>query len=75
MKPNALLVLSLLAAIAALALAPVAAAAAGIIYTAAGVIAMLLGDYGWKREPVRVRAEMVAFEGPGGEAPGLDRAA
>jgi hypothetical protein len=62
------------AAAAAVALFPFHPLAAGLLFTADGVIVMLAADYGRRIEPVRVRAEVVGFE-QGRASAALGRAA
>ena len=75
MKSNTLTVLAFLAAIAAFAILPVNATAAAISFTVAGVLSILMADYGRSIEPVTVAAEVLPFS-PGRRTPaGLGRAA
>ena len=64
MKTTALPIITFLSAIAAFALLPVSATAATIAVTVTGILAILAGDYGRSREPLRVPAPVIALNLP-----------
>jgi len=64
MNSNSLLISAFLAAIAAIALLPVSATAAGLAFTATGILTVLFSDYG-RTTSVRALAPIVPFRSPG----------
>ena len=64
MNTNVLSSSALILAFAAIALIPVSATAAGAAITVAGVLSVLLLDYGRTIDPVRVQAGIVPFNAP-----------
>ena len=61
MKSNILLISSVLAALAALALVSINSVAAGLLFVAAGTLAIFVSDYGRAIRPLTVQAEIVPF--------------
>ena len=61
MKTNLLPIIAFLAPVAAFALLPVSAVAAGIALSATGVITVFAADYGRNVEPLRAPTQVVAF--------------
>jgi hypothetical protein len=64
-KSNSLLISAFLAAIAAIALLPVSATAAGLAITVTGILPVIFSDYGRNISPVRAPAPVVPFRSPG----------
>jgi hypothetical protein len=65
MNSNSLLISAFLSAVAAVALLPVSATAAGLAITATGILTVLFSDYGRDMGPVRTPAPIVPFRSPG----------
>jgi hypothetical protein len=65
MNSNSLLISAFLSAIAAIALLPVSGTAAGLAFTATGILTVLFADYGRTLSPVRVPAPILPFHSPG----------
>jgi hypothetical protein len=76
MKTNLLLLSLVLAATAALSLAPVRAlAASGDIITVAGILTVFFIDYGRSLRPRRTPGALIAFDSPAPTPAGLREAA
>ena len=73
MNTNSLLISAFLSAIAAIALLPVSATAAGLAFTATGIMTVLFSDYGRNLGPVQASATVVPFRSPA--SPALAQAA
>lgn len=65
MNSNSLLISAFLSAIAAIALFPVSGTAAGLAFTATGILTVLFSDYGRYAGPVQAPAPIVPFRSPG----------
>ena len=65
MNSNSFLISAFLSAIAAIALLPVSATAAGLAITATGIMTILFGDYSRNLSPVGAQAPVVPFSSPG----------
>jgi hypothetical protein len=61
MKTNSLLLVLALAGASSAALAPFQPVAAGLLFTAAGLCAVILADYGRVARPLRPSAQIVPF--------------
>jgi hypothetical protein len=75
MKNNSIPILAFLAVLVATILLPISAGGACIALTVTGVLAILAADYGRTVEPLRVPANVIAFEIPGRKAAALGKAA
>ena len=65
MKSNLLTIASILALASAFVILPVSAAAAGITFTVAGILAVFVADYSRAITPLRLPAEVVPFNAAG----------
>jgi hypothetical protein len=65
MNSNSILISAFLSAIAAVALLPVSATAAGLAITATGILSVLFCDYGRSTRPILAQAPVVPFRSPG----------
>ena len=65
MKTSIIPIIAFLAALAAIVTFPVGATAAAFAFTATGLLAMFSADYGRSIKPVRVSAEILAFDSRG----------
>jgi hypothetical protein len=65
MKSNLLTISSILAAASAFVILPVSAAAAGITFTVAGILAVFVADYSRDIRPLSLPAEIVPFNPAG----------
>jgi hypothetical protein len=61
MNSNSFLISAFLSAIAAIALLPVSATAAGLAITATGLLTVLFSDYGRAMGPVQVQSPLIPF--------------
>jgi hypothetical protein len=75
MKTNSLPIQAFLAAIAATAFLPVGPVAASIAFTATGLLAILLSDYGRDSDRLRVPSNVVPFDRADRSLDRLDEAA
>jgi hypothetical protein len=75
MNPRLLTSLCILAMIAAFLVVAVDAKAAAVAFTVAGILAVLVADYGRDIKPLRARGRLVSFEGTGSGRAELDEAA
>lgn len=66
---------SILAMSASVLVVPVSAKAAAVAFTVAGILAVVMADYGRDLKPVRVRGRQVPFEGAGSCRAELEEAA
>jgi hypothetical protein len=64
MNSNSFLISAFLSAVAAVALLPVSATAAGLAITATGLLTVLFSDYGRTIAPVQSQATVVPFHSP-----------